>query len=114
MRFAPKDWRYAQPISPWRGSIEGFKFDVDQPKFQRDVSIDEVLHCAWWSPLGPLGISPLSMLGTTISTQDAAQRWQRAMMLNGARPASGIIASEEFLGLTRRSVARSWPGCGPT
>jgi HK97 family phage portal protein len=55
--------------------------------------------CCWWSPLSMFGISPLSMLGTTIRVEDAAQRWQQAMMLNAGRPPSGIIASEEFLGL---------------
>jgi HK97 family phage portal protein len=99
LQFAPKDWRYVRPISPWRGSVEGFRVDTDQREFARDVSIDEVLHCAWWSPLGPFGTSPLTMLGTTVGTEDAAQRWQKATFLNGARPASGIIASEEFLGL---------------
>jgi HK97 family phage portal protein len=99
LQFEPKDWRYTRPISPWRGSVEGFRVDIDQHQFARDVSIDETLHCAWWSPMGPFGTSPLTMLGTTVSTEDAAQRWQRAMFLNGARPASGIIASEAFLGL---------------
>jgi HK97 family phage portal protein len=97
--FSPKDWRYVRPISPWRGSVEGFRVDTDQREFSRDVSIDELVHCAWWSPLGPIGTSPLTMLGTTVSTEDAAQRWTKAIYTNGARPASGIIASEEFLGL---------------
>jgi HK97 family phage portal protein len=99
LQFDPKDWRFIDPIIPWRGALEGFRVDVDQPKFTRSVSIDQVLMCCWWSPLSMFGISPLSMLGTTIRVEDAAQRWQQAMMLNAGRPPSGIIASEEFLGL---------------
>jgi HK97 family phage portal protein len=97
--FDPKDWRYSSPIMPWRDSIQGFKFDNDDSQMRREVSIDEVLFCRWWSPLGPFGISPLSMLGTTVSSEDAAQRYQRANFLNSARPPSAITASDEFLGL---------------
>ena len=45
-----KDWRFCQPIMPWRGSLEGFRFDTDSPEFMDEVSIDKVLHCHYWSP----------------------------------------------------------------
>jgi HK97 family phage portal protein len=99
LQFAPKDWRFATPITPWRDEIQGFTFDTDDITIQQDVSIDEILHCRYWSPLGPLGISPLAMLGTTIKIEDAAQRYQLANFLNMATPSSGIVASEEFLGI---------------
>ena len=94
-----KDWRYCQPIMPWRDSLEGFRFDVDTPKFQHDVTIDKVLHVAWWSPVGPLGTSPLMQLGITLNIEDAAQRYQMSTFRHGGRPASAIVASEEFLGI---------------
>lgn len=97
--FDPKDWRYTSPIMPWRDSIQGFTFDNDDLTIKTDVSIDEVLFCRWWSPLGPFGISPLSMLGTTVAIEDAAQRFQKANFLNSGRPPSAITASDAFLGL---------------
>jgi len=97
--FTPKDWRYCQPLMPWRDTIQGFKFDTDDPTVSRDVSIDNVLHIAYWSPAGPLGCSPLQQLGVTLQIEDAAQRFTRATFANGARPPSAVVASEEWLGL---------------
>jgi HK97 family phage portal protein len=51
--------------------------------------------------MGPIGVSPLQQLGVTLKIEDAAQRYQSALFLNGARPPSAITASEEFLGLAR-------------
>ena len=101
VEFTPKDWRYCSPIMPWRDSLQGFKFDVDQPEFSQEVSIENVLHIAYWSPAGPLGVSPLQQLGISIQIEDAAQRFTRATFANGARPPSAVTASDAFLGLER-------------
>lgn len=67
----------------------------------RDIPLDKTVHLAWWSPSGPLGISPLEQLGVTISIEDAAQRYQSGLFARGARPPSAITASAEFLNLER-------------
>ncbi|MEJ7783408.1 MAG: phage portal protein [Solirubrobacteraceae bacterium] len=97
--FGRADWRHARAIMPWRDSIAGWKIDIDDPTIRRTVGTDTALHVAWWSACGPLGTSPLLQLGTTLGIEDAAQRHQRAMLSNGARPPSAIMASAEFLGL---------------
>ena len=97
--LTPKDWRFTRPLMPWRASLEGFQFDVDTPVFMSEESIDKVLHLAWWSPIGPIGTSPLMQLGTSIQIEDAAQRYQRSVFVHGGRPPSAIVAQESFLGI---------------
>jgi HK97 family phage portal protein len=98
LRFLPADWRGVSPIQPFASTISGWYVDTDDGE-QRTVGADTVLHLAWWSPLGPLGVSPLQQLGTTLMIEDAAQRYQRSVFNNGARPPSAITASERFLGM---------------
>lgn len=99
IRFVPTDYRFARPIMPWRNVIGGWEIDADDPSMTRTLPADTVLHVTWWSSLGPLGVSPLAQLGVTLNIEDAAQRHQKAMLSNGARPPSAITTTPEFLGL---------------
>jgi HK97 family phage portal protein len=99
IQLTPKDWRFTQPIMPWRGSVEGFRCDTDVAELERDYSIDKCLHIAPWSPTGPIGTSPLMQLGITLQVEDAAQRYQKSLFEWGGRPPTAVIASEAFLGI---------------
>lgn len=99
LRFDPADYRFARPIMLFRDKVSGWDFDVDDPNvIEEGRSADTVLHVAWWSPKGPLGISPLRQLGTTIATDDAMARHQAAMWRNGVRSPTVIEATPEYVG----------------
>jgi len=106
IRFKPADWRFALPVMLWSGApISGWEIERNDPSGPRNRPVESVLHVRAWSPLGPIGISPLQQLGVTIAIEDAAKRHQRAMLRNGARPPSAITASSEFLGLAPQERA---------
>lgn len=107
IEFRTLPWDYLTPIQSSRDTIDGWTVAADYSftggQREREVSADTAIHACWWSPLGPMGVSPLRQLGTTISIEDAAQRWAQSTFRNGARPPSAIQASTEFLGLDKET-----------
>lgn len=97
IQFTQQDWRRTMPIITGDLDLVGWTIDNGLPA-EDTVGVDTALHVAWWSPLGPLGVSPLRQLGVTIRIEEAAQRYQTAMMRNSARPPSAIQASDAWLG----------------
>jgi HK97 family phage portal protein len=51
---------------------------------------DQVIHIHWHAPSGELGVSPLEQLGVTLDIESAAQRYQKALFRNSARPSGGV------------------------
>lgn len=103
IRFEPLDWRTVKAIrldrdDPW-SPIAGW--EVWSPSGRvRDVrSSDTVMHLAWWSPLGRLGVSPLRQLRATITAEAAALDWNLANLAQAARPSGVVEVDEKFLGL---------------
>jgi HK97 family phage portal protein len=97
IRFDPADWRGVTPIMPTFNEIAGWK--VNESGDERFITVDQALQVSYWSPIGPVGVSPLQQLGTTLAIEDGAQRYQRALLGNSARPPSALQSSKEFLGL---------------
>lgn len=73
-------------------------WETTQPGQPRAIDPDDVVHFAWRGLDGPIGISPLQQLAVTIAIEDAAQRYQKSVFANGARPESAIEVSDAFLG----------------
>lgn len=97
IEFSPRDWRYMTPIQAWRNAISGWKSYEDDDSGET-FPVQEVIHAAWWSPLGPTGVSPLASLGVTLQTDEAARKFARDTLRAGGTPPSVITVSEDFLG----------------
>jgi HK97 family phage portal protein len=108
------DWRTASPIAPFQNRISGWTVTRDAQ--EETYSVDQVIHIRWWSALGPVGISPLSQLGTTIVVEEAAQRYQVGYLRNSARPASavsgpdGVVVGKELRAEIRADLDRIYAG----
>lgn len=88
----PVDWRCVEAYAPTGGPVEWWA--TTQTGERRWISVEDTLHFAWESPDGEVGTSPLRQLGTTVQIEDAAQRYEKAMFRNGARP-TGVIQGPE-------------------
>lgn len=93
----PLAWSSMRAIGDWRSPVEMWETtQAGQPRF---IDPADVVHFAWRGVEGPIGVSPLRQLATTIQIEDAAQRFQKALLNNSAIPQSSIAASDAFLGM---------------
>ena len=87
--FLPLDWRY---VTPWCfDDGEVFFWETTQNGRPQYVAPEDVVHLAFEAGNGDLGLSPLKQLGTTLRTEDNAQRYQSASFENGARPSGALV-----------------------
>lgn len=85
----PIDWRYVSAYARQGGPVEWW--GTTQTGAQAYIKADNVLHFAWQSPGGEVGVSPLRQLGVTIRNEDASQRYAVSSFANAARPANAIV-----------------------
>jgi HK97 family phage portal protein len=97
MQFKAIDWRYIQPIlvdqlDP-RSEILGWK--VWQPEGgYRTVTAEDMLHLRWWSPIGPMGISPIRQVQGSVIAEAAAVDWTVNNLEQGVRP-TGVVEFDD-------------------
>ena len=70
-------------------------WETGQSGRPRMLAREDVLHFAWEGGGGDLGVSPLKQLGTTLRTEDAAQRYQSSSFDNGARPSGALVLPQD-------------------
>ncbi len=96
MRLEPLAWGSMRVHGDRSSAVE--LWETTQPGQPRYIDPDDVVHVAWRGLDGPVGISPLQQLAVTIAIEDAAQRYQKSLFANNARPPSAIEASDDFMG----------------
>jgi HK97 family phage portal protein len=95
----PLAWSRLRVHGDANGPVE--VWETDQPGHPRYIDPDDVIHIAWRGLDGPIGLSPLAALATTVAIEDAATRAQVANWRNGARPPSAIEPGDGWMALER-------------
>lgn len=112
----PLDWRHLTAYRPRGGMVD--RWITNEAGTSQTLDRDEVLHFAWWSQSsagGQIGLAPLEQLGTTLQTDDAAERHSYAVLAGGAHPSGafklpeGVELTDEVRGALR-AVLDSWSG----
>lgn len=116
-RLWPLDWRFmrafqadeipSKPVRFWRYD------ELDEPLL---IDPGEMIHTRWEAPDGPIGVSPLEQLGTTVRIERAAQDYQEAYLRDGVRSAfaikfpPGAVLDAETRGEMRKDIAAAFGG----
>jgi HK97 family phage portal protein len=100
LRFDLVDWRCVNPLrlddNDPNAEILGWKIKRGNDSEER--SSDTVMHLRSWSPLGPMGISPLEQIRASVLSEEASVKWALNQLRNGVRPSGVVEVSDEFLG----------------
>jgi HK97 family phage portal protein len=89
----PLRWPYVSAFAQYGGPIEWW--GTTQIGEWKWLPVAESVHFGWESDLGEIGISPLEQLGMVLKLEDAAQRYQVASLVNGARPSGAIVTPKD-------------------
>lgn len=85
------DWRFLTPIFEDDSRTTVAAWISSQTGEDRILAADQVLHMAWQAGTGDIGLSPLSPLASTVSTEDSVQRFSASSFGNGVKYASAYI-----------------------
>lgn len=85
------DWRFLRPVYTDEAQTEVAAWFSTQSGAERLLAADEVIHMAWAAGTGDIGLSPLSALASTLSTENNAQRYQESTFGNGVKYSSAYI-----------------------
>lgn len=90
-KLFPLDWRFLEPVIVGNELIAWRTSEYGDQVF---LALEDVVHMRWEAG-GQIGVSPLRQLGTTLRSEDAAQRYQASSFTNGARPSGGLVLPAE-------------------
>lgn len=85
------DWRFLTPHYTDDSATQVDFWETTQTGERVFLAPDSVIHMAWESGMGDIGLSPLKPLTATIHVEDAAQRYQASSFGNGVRHSSAYI-----------------------
>lgn len=91
--LVPLDWR--QLIPSVRDTLYVDHWETSQFGSPAFLEPSDVVHLRWEAPDGPIGVSPLQKLGTTVKIEQAAQDYQAAYLANRAAPPSAIYLPKD-------------------
>ena len=98
LRFIPRDWRNLAPQQIAAHYVSGWSFEDEAFDEVKTITAERMLHVAWASPCGVIGVSPLSALGVTLSSEIAAQLYGLHNFQNMATPSMVVQTDAEFFG----------------
>lgn len=85
------------------------RFDVGGPDGVRDLTTDDILHIAGWTPPGHvMGLSPIGVHRNAIGNGLSLQRFQSAYWLNDAAPGMVIKVPGNLTQQQAQEVLRVW------
>lgn len=103
-RLSRLDWRFITPhVLEDGGPVAAWEYRPPNGPTEW-LGPEEVVHFAWGTTEGPIGVSPLTQLGVTLRSEDSAQRYGESSFRNGARMGVGVVLEK---GVTADDMVRS-------